>query len=106
MGTAREPSEFRKPGQRSLKDYCHYCGKLGHGKAECEVGILCIVCRQPSHRAKACPVRARDSVKLPQRKTTSEGAFGLPSKAGYDMGGEAMKVRVSLRIGCSPIRRG
>ena len=26
----------------------------------------------------------------------SEGASGLPSKAGYGMGGEAMNVRVSL----------
>ena len=104
MGTTRELSEFRKPEQRSLRDCCHHCDKLGHWKVECEVGILCFVCRQPSHRAKACPVQARDRVKLPQMTMASEGASGLPSKAGYGMGGEAMSgmggeamnVRVSL----------
>ena len=57
-----------------MSSTCHFCGQLGHWKATCTLGIVCIHYRQLGHVAKVCNLRMDTTGgKEVSRETTSKG---------------------------------
>ena len=56
-----------------MAEECHFCGRSGHWKASCLVGITCFHGRRPDHRARLCPSQRNSKLGIRKRRRGVDG---------------------------------